>query len=176
MNKLEKTAQIDVLADKLSNSQYIYLADASSMTVSDVNELRRKCYEKEVEMKVVKNKLVMKAIEKLEDDKGLKSLYEALKGPTALMFSDQAAIPAKVVKEFRGKDKERPILKAAYIDSDVFMGDAEVLKLSSLKSKDELLGDVIMLLQSPMKNVLGALQSGQNTIGGLLKALESKGE
>jgi len=137
-------------------------------------DFRRKCFEKGVEIKVLKNTLVRKALEQVNDT-AYTDLYDALKGPTAIMFSETSNVPAKLIKEFR-KDHEKPVLKAAYIDSDIFLGDEQVEQLSNLKSKDELIGDVLLLLESPIKNVLGSLQSGGNTLSGLLKALEERGE
>ena len=175
MNKTEKTQVIEELKEKFENSQYFYIADSSTLTVGEVNKLRALCYEKGVEMKVVKNTLAKKALESFDEDKNFGQLLEALKGPSTLLFSDTGNVPAKLIKEYR-ETSERPILKAAYIDSDVFLGDDQLEALSSLKSKEELIGDVIVLLQSPIKNLLGSLQSGQSTISGLLKALENRGE
>lgn len=175
MTRSEKTQTIEELKAKLADAQYFYITDSSELTVDQVNKLRALCHEKGVEMKVVKNTLARKAMESFGEDRGFEGLYEALKGPTALMFSETGNLPAKLIKEFReGADK--PILKAAYIDSDIFLGDDQLDALKSLKSKEELIGDVIVLLQSPIKNVLGSLQSGGNTISGLLKALEERGE
>lgn len=174
MIKSEKAAMVEALKDKFSNSQYFYVTDYSTLTVEQINNLRRKCFEQGIEIQVLKNTLVKKALEQVNDT-AYADLYAALKGPTAIMFSEVSNAPAKVIKEFR-KTHEKPVLKAAYIDSDIFFGDDQVESLSSLKSKEELIGDVILLLQSPIKNVLGSLQSGGNTISGLLKALEERGE
>ncbi len=170
----EKIATVEALKDKFSNSQYFYITDYSSLTVEQINNFRRKCFEKGIEIKVLKNTLVRKALEQVNDTAYI-DLYDALKGPTAVMFSESSNGPAKIIKDFR-KDHEKPVLKAAYIDSDIFLGDDQVEPLSNLKSKEELVGDVILLLQSPIKNVLGSLQSGGNTLSGLLKALEERGE
>ena len=170
----EKIATVEALKDKFSNSQYFYVTDYSTLTVEQINNLRRKCFEKNIEVKVLKNTLVRKALEQVNDT-AYTDLYDALKGPTAIMFSEVSNAPAKIIKEFR-KDHEKPVLKAAYIDTDIFLGDDQVESLSNLKSKNELIGDVILLLESPIKNVLGSLQSGGNTISGLLKALEERGE
>ena len=175
MNKTEKTQAIEDLKVKLADAQYFYITDSSSLTVGQVNELRGLCHEKGIEMKVVKNTLAKKAMESFDAEKGFEELFEALKGPTTLMFADAGNAPAKLIKEFR-KSYERPLLKAAYIDSDVFLGDDQLDMLDSLKSKEELIGDVILLLQSPIKNVLGSLQSGSSTLAGLVKALEERGE
>ncbi len=175
MTREEKTQAIAALKDKFENNQYFYVTDSSTLTVGQVNKLRGLCHEKGVELKVVKNTLVKKALEQAEGENGYEQLYEALTGPTAIMFSETANVPAKLIKEFREKF-DRPVLKAAYIDSDVFLGDDQVEVLAALKSKEELIGDVILLLQSPIKNVLGSIQSGGNTISGLLKALEDRAQ
>ncbi len=175
MTRAEKEAAVEELKGKFEKFNFFYITDSSTMTVAQVNDLRRKFFEKGVEMQVVKNTLAKKALEAISDTQ-YQDLYDALKGPTALLFTETANMPAKVIKEFRGKDGERPIVKAAYIDSSVFVGDDQVGALASLKSKEELIGEVVTLLQSPIKTVLGSLQSGGNTISGLLKALEQRGE
>jgi len=175
MTRAEKEAAVEELKGKFEKFNFFYITDSSTMTVAQVNDLRRKFFEKGVEMQVVKNTLAKKALESISDTQ-YTDLYDSLKGPTALLFTETANIPAKVIKEFRGKDGERPVVKAAYIDSSVFLGDEQVSALASLKSKEELLGEIVTLLQSPIKNVLGSLQSGGNTISGLLKALEQRGE
>ncbi len=175
MTKTEKTAVIEALKEKFSESSFFYLTDASTLTVEQVTDLRRKCFEQDIQMLVVKNTLAKKALEAAPEDKGYAGLFDALKGPTAVMFTDTANAPARLIKEFR-KKHEKPVLKAAYIDTDVYMGDDQIKTLSELKSKEELLGDVILLLQSPIKNVLGSLQSGGTTVMNLLKALEERGE
>jgi len=124
-------------------------------------------------MQVVKNTLARKALEAIADEKDTTELHGSLKGPSAIMFTDVAKAPATIIKEFR-KKHEKPVLKAAYIDSAIYIGDDQLEALSNIKSKEELVGDIILLLQSPIKNVVGSLQSGGNTISGLLKALESR--
>ena len=178
MTKAQKTAVIEELKEKFADASYFYVADSSTLTVAKVNELRGLLFEKGIEMRVVKNTLVRKALESADTDKGYAGLLDSstFSGPTAILFTDTANAPAKVIKEFRKQDNEKPVLKAAYIDTDVFLGDDQLDTLASLKSKEDLLGDIIMLLQSPVKNVLGSLQSGQNTLAGLLKALEERGE
>lgn len=175
MTKADKAAAIEALKDKFSNVSYFYLTDASTLTVEQINNFRRLCFEKGVEMKVVKNTLAQKALEAFEADKNYDALYESLKGPTAILFTETANVPARVLKDFRKQsDQQRPILKAAYIDTAVYVGDDQIESLSKLKSKEELIGDIIALLQSPAKNVVSALQSGGQTISGLLKALEER--
>ncbi|WP_235296909.1 50S ribosomal protein L10 [Portibacter marinus] len=176
MNRTEKTAAIEELKEKFSNSDFFYLTDSSKLTVEQVNRLRGLCYAKGIEMKVVKNTLAKKALESFDEGKGYQPLMDILKGPTAFMFTDVANDPAKVIKEFRGKKGERPVLKAAYIDQDVFIGDDQIDALASLKSKEDLIGEIVTLLQSPIKNVIGSLQSGGNTIAGLVKALQERSD
>ena len=176
MTRAEKSAAIEVLKEKFGSSQFFYLTDSSSMTVEQINELRGKFFESGVEMKVVKNTLAIKALEAAEEEKGFAPLVDILKGPTAVLFTESANAPAKIIKEFRGKDDEKPVLKAAYIDTEIYVGDDKLAFLASMKSKEELVGEIIGLLQSPAKNLISALKSGQNTVTGLLKALEERGE
>ncbi len=173
MNKTEKTQIISILADKFANSSVFYLTDSSTLTVEQINKFRRICFEKGVEFKVVKNTMARLALESNSEEKGFEPLYDALKGPTAIMFSDTGNLPAKIISEFR-KDFDRPILKAAYVESAIYFGDDKLEDLTKIKSKEELIGDIIALLQSPVKNVIGSLKSGGNTIAGLLKALEER--
>ena len=172
MTRTEKQQAIKVLKRKFKNNSFFYLTDSSTLTVAEVNDLRAKCFEKGVELKVVKNTLAIKAMQALSKDRGYDKLFDALKGPTAIMFSENASVPAKIIKEFR-KDHERPVLKAAYIDSDVFYGDDQVEALSTLKTKDEILGEIIGLLESPIQSVLSALDGG-STIASLLTAMEER--
>jgi len=175
MTRSEKTAVIEALKEKLEGVEYFYLADSSTLTVEQVTQFRRLCFEKGIEMKVVKNTLIRKALEAAPEERKFEGLYEALKGHTAILFSEVANAPAKVMKNFR-EDHEKPTLKAAYIDTDIFMGDEHIETLAKLKSKEDLVAEVIGLLQSPAKNVISALQSGGQTLTGLLKALEERGE
>lgn len=172
MDKNQKNQEIAELKEKFSNSSYFYITDSSTLTVEKINKFRRLCFNSGIEYRVSKNTLIRKALEQVGGN--YEALYPLLNGPTGVMFSTDGATPAKVIKEFR-KDGDRPVLKGAYIDSDVFVGDNQLATLASLKSKAELLGDIIGLLQSPAKNVISALQgsSGQK-IAGLLKAIEEK--
>lgn len=174
MNKKEKDQIIQELREKFDNNSFIYFTDASAMTVAQVNKLRRMCHQRGVEMSVVKNTLARKAMEGIDEERGFARVYDALVGPTAIMLSDTANVPAKLIKEFRKDDLEKPKLKVAYIDADIFSGDDAIEVLVALKSKEELIGDVLALLQSPAKNVISALKSGGNTIAGLVKALEER--
>lgn len=173
MNKQEKNQVIQELTEKFGNTSFIYFTDASSMTVAQVNKLRRMCFQQGIEMTVVKNTLARKAMESFGAERGFEPVFAALEGPTAIMLTDTANAPARLIKEFR-KDGTKPVLKAAYIDSDVFFGDENLETLIALKSKEELVGDIIMLLQSPAQNVISALKSGGSTIAGLVKTLEER--
>lgn len=174
MTRTEKVAAVEVLKEKFSNTEFFYLTDASALSVEKINTLRSQLFEKGIEMQVVKNTLARKAMEALPNASDYEGLFDALKGPTAIMFTSVANAPARVIKEFRGKE-ERPIIKAAYIDTAIFHGDDQIKALADLKSKEELLGDLLGLLQSPIQNLLGALNSGGSNVMGLLKALEEKG-
>ena len=172
MNRDQKNQEIQDLKEKFDSATFFYLTDASAMTVADVNKFRRLCFDRGVEMRVVKNTLVRKALE-TNEEKGFDQLYDHLHGPTAILFSETGNIPAKLIEEFR-KKSPKPVLKAAYIDSAVFVGDDQISVLTKLKSKEELVGDIIGLLQSPAKNLISALKSGGATIAGLVNALEDR--
>jgi large subunit ribosomal protein L10 len=173
MTRTEKAAAIEELKEKFENSSFFYVTDSSTLTVEQVNKLRGLLFEQGIEMKVVKNTLAKKALESAPDERNYAELFDSLKGPTALMFTEVANAPARIIKDFRNEN-ERQLIKAAYIDSSVYVGDDQLDALAALKSKEELLGEIVGLLQSPIKNVLGSLQSGGNTIMGLLKALEER--
>lgn len=175
MTKTEKTAAIEALKEKFDQATNFYITDSSTLTVAQINKLRRLCFQNGVEMHVVKNTLARKAMDALPAERNYPALYDALHGPTTLMFAESVKTTAKLIKEFR-KDSERPILKAAYIDSSVFLGDDQLEVLLKLKSKEELVGEVLMLLQSPARNVVSALLSGGQTIAGIVKALEERGQ
>ncbi|MDN3205391.1 50S ribosomal protein L10 [Algoriphagus sediminis] len=179
MTRAEKKEIIDGLTEKLKETPFFYITDASGFDVATVNAFRRMCFEKGVEYKVYKNTLISKALENLDQD--FSELSEnALKGFSGILFSKETNnLPAKVLLDFRkklGKKDGMPAFKGAAIDTDIILGEDNLTMLSKLKSKDELLGDLLGLLQSPTMNLLGALQSGQNNITGVLKALEDRGE
>ncbi len=157
MNKTEKTQVIERLVEKLNANNKIYLADCSSLTVDKVNAFRKQCFEKHISVTVIKNTLLKKAIEKAKDSK-LAELIPALKGETALIFTDVSNAPAKIIKDFRKNDK-KPALKAAYVEEMIFIGDNQLDSLVGLKSKNELIGEVIGLLKSPIQRLLGALEN-----------------
>lgn len=157
MNKQEKTQEIERLVEVLNANTKIYLADCSSLTVEKVGQLRRSCHEKNVTMQVVKNTLLKKALERANDSK-MTELIPALKGETALMLTETSSVPAKLIKEFR-KGGDKPKLKAAYVEDMIFIGDDKLESLAALKSKNELIGDIIGLLQSPIQRVIGGLEN-----------------
>ena len=172
MTREEKAKYIDDLTVELSNSNVIYLADTGELTVEVVNSLRRKCFNANVSMKVVKNTLLSKAIDKVEN-KDLNELREVLKGATSVMLAEVGNAPAKLIKDFRKKEA-KPILKGAYIDESIYIGDEQLGMLADIKSKEELLGEIIGLLQSPAKNVISGLKGAGGTLAGLLKTLEER--
>lgn len=172
MKREEKEQIIDSIAENLSKHNTVYITDVSNLTVEKTNQLRRICFQKNITLNVAKNTLIRKAMEKMEGD--YSELFSALVGSSAIMYSDTGNAPAKVIKDFR-KKSEKPILKGAWIDSSVYLGDQNLDSLVSLKSKDELIGDIIALLQSPAKNVISGLQSGGSKLAGILKTLEERG-
>ena len=173
MTKEQKIAVVESLKEKFANSQFFYLADSSELTVAEINDLRALCYERGVSLTLVKNTLVRKAFEAIGEQ--YSELYPVLTGPTSVMFAEVGNIPAKVIQEFRSK-KEKPILKAAWIDSGIYIGDEQLTALVNLKSKEDLIGELIGLLQSPAKNVVGALQSGGGKLAGIVKTLSERAE
>lgn len=172
MTKEQKAQYIDDLAAELSASGIFYLADTSELSVDTINQLRRKCFQSNIQLKVVKNTLLSKAMEKVEG-KDYGKLAEVLSGPTSIMFAEVGNLPAKIIKDFRKKNA-KPILKGAFIDEAVFIGDNQLDTLESIKSREELLGDIIGLLQSPAKNVISALKGQGGKIAGILKTLEER--
>lgn len=173
MTKEEKISVVNSLTEQLNNYSSIYVTDVSNLTVAQTNKLRRMCFEKEVKFKVVKNILLKKALESFKNE--YEQLLPLLKGSTSIMFTNNNAAPAKIIKEFR-KENDKPLLKGAYLDKDVYLGDNQLEILSNLKSKKELLADIIALLQSPAKNVISSLLSGKNKIAGVLKTLSERNE
>ncbi len=173
MKKSDKGLVVQELKEKFEKFDYIYVADSSTLTVDKINQFRRTCFEKNIEVKVVKNTLAIKAMDLLKEEKDLTPLVEVMKGPSTLMFTETANLPAKVIKDFRDKD-EKPLIKAAYIDSGIYIGDDQIDALCALKSREELIGEIITLLESPIKNVVGSLESGGSTIAGLIKTLEER--
>ncbi len=173
MTREEKGQIIEDLTAKLK-SRHFYLTDTSGFTVAEVNKFRGLCFKEGIEYKVYKNTLIKKALENLDTDYA--PVYEILKGSSGIMFVEENGnLPAKVIKKFRKEDpEERPRFKAASIDTDIFIGEDQLDALSKLKSKQELIGEVITLLQSPAKNVISALQSGEQKLAGIVKTLSEK--
>ena len=171
MKRSEKLEIIDNLTEQINSYNHFYLADIADLNAEDSSSLRRLCFTKEVKLVVVKNTLLRKALENSE--KNTEELYESLKGNTSIMFSEAGNAPAKLIKEFSKKHK-KPLLKAAYVEESVYVGENQLDVLTSIKSKDELLGDLVALLQSPMKTVIGQLQSSGNKIHGILQTLSEK--
>lgn len=174
MTREEKAQVIAGLTEKLQQTDHFYITDTSGLSVAEINKFRGMCFNKGIEYKVVKNTLIKKALENLEGD--YSEMSNALKGFSGIMFiNENANVPAKVIKDFKKDDKnQRPKFKAASIDSDIFIGEDQLDALSKLKSKQELIGDVIALLQSPAKNVISALQSGEHILAGLVKTLSER--
>ena len=172
MRKEEKQEIVQALTEQISEYGNFYITDTSELTVAKINTIRRKCFDNNITMQVAKNTLIQKALEAVGGD--YSELFGALKGSSTIMFSESAKAPAKLIKELR-KSGDKPVLKAAYIDSAVFIGDSQLDALVNLKSKEELVGEIIGLLQSPAKNVISALTSGGSTIAGLVKTLQERG-
>ena len=173
MTREEKDLQIKELTQMLTDNSVLYLTDATGLNAEETTQLRRVCYKNDVRMRVVKNTLLRRAMEASEGT-DFSELYEVLTGQTALLVSNVGNAPAKILKEFR-KKSDMPTLKAAYVEESTYLGDDQIDALTAIKSKDELIAELIALLQSPMKNVVGALNSGGNTVSGLVKALQERG-
>jgi large subunit ribosomal protein L10 len=167
MNKEQKQEVIELLKDKFSQYNNFYITDTESLSVDQITKLRRHCFDKQVEMKVAKNTLIKKALESLDAEK-YSGVFEALNNVTALMFSESPKEPALILSAFRtGSKSERPVLKAAFINGDVYVGDDQLKTLTKIKTKNELIGEVIGLLQSPAQRVIAALLEKANKEGGV---------
>ena len=173
MKREEKDIIVNNLVDQLNETTHFYLTDTSELDAVTTSLLRRKCFESKIKMLVVKNTLLKRALEQTEYQ--VDELYDILKGPTAVMFTETGNAPAKLIKEFREKF-EKPILKGAYVEESVYIGDDQLEGLVNIKSKEELLGDIIGLLQSPVKNVISQLKSGNNILAGVLETLADRKE
>lgn len=171
MRREEKNVIIDDLAKRLNEAKHFYLTDISELNAEQTSTLRRKCFEKEINLLVVKNTLLRKALEKSGGD--FNDLYDILKDSTSIMFCETGSAPAKLIKEFR-KTGEKPLLKAAFVEESIYIGDEQLEALASIKSKEELLGDLIALLQSPARNLVSALASSGSKLAGALKTLSEK--
>ncbi|MCK5787985.1 MAG: 50S ribosomal protein L10 [Chlamydiia bacterium] len=175
MRKEDKIQQVEILVKQLTDNSMFYLADISGLDAEQTSILRRTCFKQGVKLSVVKNTLLKIAMEKVEKD--FDELYDVLKGNTALMFTETGNVPAKLIIDYTKKHKtDKPALKAAFIEEMSYVGADNLDFLASIKSKDELIGDIIGLLQSPAKNVISALESGGNTIAGIVKTLSERPE
>ncbi|MDA3816889.1 MAG: 50S ribosomal protein L10 [Prolixibacteraceae bacterium] len=174
MKRSEKQAIIDNLKQEINSYSHFYLADISDLNAEKTSQLRQICFQKEVKLIVVKNTLLKRALD--ASGKEADELLDALKGNTAMMFCNTGNVPAKIIKDFRKKNPklERPVLKAAYVEESVYMGEENLETLATIKSKEELIGDIVTLLQSPAKNVVSALQSSGQTLTGILQTLSEK--
>lgn len=171
MTKEQKSKVIEDLTAQLAASNVVYIADISGLNAETTSNLRRACFKEGIKLEVVKNTLLEKAMESVENN--YSDLPSILKGNTAIMIAENGNAPAKVIKEFR-KKSDKPVLKGAYIHEAVFIGDNQLDALVSLKSKEEVIGEIVGILQSPAKNVISALKSGGNTIAGLVKTLSER--
>lgn len=175
MKRSEKETIINSLTEQINSSSHFYLTNIEALDAEKTGSLRRLCFERDVKLMVVKNTILRKALENSE--KNVDEIYDVLKGNTSVMFTETGNVPAKLIKEFRKKTKgEKPVLKAAYVEESVYIGEDQLDVLATLKSREELIGDIIGLLQSPAKNVISALQSAGNTLTGVLKTLGDKKE
>ena len=172
MRREDKNLLIDKLTEQINQYPHFYLADISELNAEVNSKLRRKCFEKQIELVVVKNTLFIKALER-SGKSDFTQLYDSIKGSTSVMFTETGNVPAKLIKEFRKKNP-KPLLKAAFVEESIYVGENQLEALVSLKSKNELIADVIALLQSPAKNVVSSLQSGRNILAGVVKTLSEK--
>jgi large subunit ribosomal protein L10 len=172
MRKEEKHEVVLALTETIAEYGNFYITDTANLSVAKVNDIRRKCFENGIKMQVAKNKLIRKAMEASEGD--FSEMFEVLKGSSSILFSKSANAPAKLIKQLR-RTSDKPVLKAAYIDSSIFIGDNQLDALINLKSKEELVADIIALLQSPAKNVISGLQSSGNKLAGIVKTLQERG-
>ena len=171
MTKEQKAQEIQDLTEELSSVKNLYLTDIAGLDAVQTTALRRACFKANIKLSVVKNTLLAKAMEASDKDVG--NVHEILKGNTSLMFSEVGNTPAKFIKDFR-KKSEKPVLKGAYSEEAIYIGDDQIDVLESIKSKEELIGEVITILQSPAKNVVSALKSGGGTLAGIVKTLSEK--
>jgi large subunit ribosomal protein L10 len=171
MTREEKSQVIEMLKAELAEAKTLYLTDIAGLDAAATTALRRACFKAGIRLSVVKNTLLQKAMEASDKDYG--DLIQVLKGNTSLMFSESGNAPAKLIKDFR-KKSDKPILKGAFIEESVYIGDDQIDALVAIKSKEELIGDIITLLQSPAKNVISGLQSGGSQLSGILKTLSER--
>ena len=171
MKQEQKAQIIEEIAQDLANYSHVYVTDISGFTVSTVNQLRRLCFKRDVKLKVVKNTLLKRAMDQSEAD--YSELYPVLNGATSIMLCNTGNVPARLIKEFRAKN-DKPLIKAAFIEETAYIGDDQLEALCNIKSREELIGDIVALLQSPAKNVVSALQSGGGKLAGIVKTLSER--
>ena len=171
MTKQEKVQEIQDLTSEITSVKNLYLTDIAGLDATQTTALRRACFNANIRLSVVKNTLLAKAMKASEKDFG--ELKSVLKGNTSLMISETGNAPAKLIKDFR-KKSDKPLLKGAYIEETIYIGDDQIDYLESIKSKEELIGDVISILQSPAKNLILALQSGKSNLSGILRTLSER--
>jgi large subunit ribosomal protein L10 len=173
MTREDKSAAIAELKEELGSTPFFYLTDSSTLPVAKINRFRRMCFDKGIIVKVAKNTLIQKALESEPESKGYSALFSALNGPTTILISQNPKAPAQLLEEFR-KTEERPLLKAAYIDSSVYLGDDQLALLVKLKTKDEMVGEIIGLLQSPGRRLASQIKATGSKIAGIVKTLEER--
>ena len=171
MKQEQKAQIIEEIAQDLANYSHVYVTDISGFTVSTVNQLRRLCFKRDVKLKVVKNTLLKRAMDQAEAD--YSELYPVLNGATSIMLCNTGNVPARLIKEFRAKN-DKPLIKAAFIEETAYIGDDQLEALCNIKSREELIGDIVALLQSPAKNVVSALKSGGGKLAGIVKTLSER--
>ena len=172
MDIAQKRDIVESIVAKINENGHFYIADIEALNAEDTSALRGKCFENNIEMIVVKNTLLRKALEQVGGE--FEELYGVLKGSSSVLFCKTANVPAKMIKELRNSGKTKPVLKGAFAEQCIYIGDDQLDALATIKSKAELVGDIIALLQSPMQQVISALESGQNTIAGVVKTLSEK--
>ncbi len=172
MKREDKNAIIDQLKERINSSKHFYIADIGGLDALQTSQLRRECFKEDIGLLVVKNTLLEKALQQADGD--FEELNQVLEGPTSLMLSEVGNAPAKLIKEFKKKKFPKPELKAAFVEESVYIGPEQLDALVAIKSKEELLGDLVALLQSPMLNVMSALESGKHTLAGVVKTLSER--
>ena len=172
MKQEEKSLIIDAIAKDLADYPHVYITDMGGFTVETVNQLRRLCYRRNIKLKVVKNTLLKRAMDQSSVD--YSEIYPALKGVSSIMLSETGNAPAKLIKEFRTKLRNKPLVKAAFIEECTYFGDEQLDYLCAIKSREELIGDLVGLLQSPARNVISALQSAGGKLAGIVKTLSER--
>jgi large subunit ribosomal protein L10 len=172
MDIAQKRDIVENIVEKINENGHFYITDIEALNAEDTSTLRRKCFENDIEIVVVKNTLFRKALDQIGGD--FEDLHGVLKGSSSVLFCKTANIPAKLIKEFRNNGKDKPVLKGAFAQQSIYIGDDQLDSLVSIKSKEELVGDIIALLQSPIQQVIGSLNSGKSTIAGIVKTLSEK--